>query len=1065
MRRIFTLFTVLMLSAALAFAQNRVVTGTVTDDKGVPIEGATVRVKGSRTGVAADASGKFRISVSPGAILIFSGVGITTQDVAVGDQSALNVTLVRSGSELTTVTVVTAFGIRRAPRELGYANAVVSNSELNQAKPLNPVNGLTGKVSGLDIQTTDNSVNPSVRVTLRGNRSILGNNQALVIVDGNQVDNDYLARLNPNDIESFNVLKGASASAIYGSNASNGVLVVTTKKGTKGTPRINYSSTVQGETISYLPDLQNRFGSYGGEGYDDFLAVHFPNDPVHVYFPYENQSFGPEYNGQLAPLGGPVRIYRADGSFFDSTRMVPYSPVKNGVRKFFDKGITLQNNVSFSTGDATSLLYFSLQNVHTKGIVPGDKSDRNQFRLNGMKEYGKFRIEYTTSYSLENINTAGGSYFQDRPVYYTVISTPQHVNLRDFRNWRTDPFANPNGYFNAYYGNPWWQIDEARNVTKNHTFVGSINLGLDITSWLNASYQVGYSRNDQDFKATKAGFDFDPYAQTDPWQAGAIPSSVKKLDPSLTDQLAYSSRITGVGLLTAKKTFGDISTKLILGNQIYKRQTRAISDASASLVIPGLYNIGYRQGEPIVNEAYIAEGLVGVFADLTLGYKNYLFLHASGRNDWNSKLAKVNRSFFYPGVDMSFIFTDAVPSLKNNRILSYGKIRAAYTKVGQVSVNPYALDNIVTNGAGFPFGAQVGYTISNNFANPGLKPEFTTEKEVGIELGFLKNRLNFKGSFYDTKTTNQTIPSQISAATGFTSATINLGSMTNKGVELDLQLTPLLNLGPVKWNMGANFSYNKNTVGQDLGGEISLTNSVFATPGKPYPNLKTTDWVRDSASGKIIVDGTTGFPTKAGPLASWGTTVAPYKIGLTTSFTYKWITLSAVADARFGAVVWNQIGQDLDFTGISAYSAKTGRQPFVIPNSVIVDGSGKVVPNTNVVVNTTATNGEWRFWANTWSRTGSPYVNSADFWKIREISLAFEFPKSLTRHLKIVQGASLILSGRNLFMFRAKDNVWTDPEFSDAGTGTGNTLNAIGSNSVFQTPPTRIFGATLNIIF
>ncbi|MEO5500807.1 MAG: hypothetical protein ABIR31_05130, partial [Ginsengibacter sp.] len=293
----------------------------------------------------------------------------------------------------------------------------------------------------------------------------------------------------------------------------------------------------------------------------------------------------------------------------------------------------------------------------------------------------------------------------------------------------------------------------------------------------------------------------------------------------------------------------------------------------------------------------------------------------------------------------------------------------------------------------------------------------------------------------------------------FTSATINLGSMTNKGIELDLKLTPLLNLGPVKWDFGANFAYIKNQVGNDLGGEINLGNNVYATPGKPYPNLKVSDWVRDSASGNMIVDANTGFPTKAGPLGQFGTTLAPYKVGLTTSFKYKSFTLSAVADGQFGGVIFNSIGQSVGFSGIDWYSAQAGRQPFVIPNSMVMQG-GKLVPNTNVLVNTAYTSGEWRFWSSTWRSVASPFVNSSDYWKIREISLAFEFPKSLIQRLKIVQGASLILSGRNLFMFRAKDNVWTDPEFSTGGTG-----NAFGTTDYYQTPPTRIFGATLNVSF
>jgi outer membrane receptor protein involved in Fe transport len=636
-----------------------------------------------------------------------------------------------------------------------------------------------------------------------------------------------------------------------------------------------------------------------------------------------------------------------------------------------------------------------------------------------------------------------------------VINSPQHVDLRYFRDWRNNPFANPNGYFNAYYGNPWWQIDESRQISINNNLLGNVRASLQITNWLDLSYTVGYSRNDLDFKATKAGFVFDAYAQTDPWSAGAIPSSLKVLQPSLNDLIAYTSRASGDALLTANKKFGDFTTKLILGNSLSKRKTRLIGDATNSLIVPGLYNINYRQGEPTVNEGVTEEGLVGVFADLTVGYKDYLFIHGSGRNDWNSKLSKENRSFFYWGTDASFVFTDALGLFKDSKIINYGKLRGAYSKVGQVSVGPYALDNLALVSGGFPFGSQAGFTINNTYANPNLQPEFTTEAEVGLELGFLKDRISFSGAYFNTKTTNQTIPSQISSATGFTSATVNLGSMTNKGYELDLKLTPVLNLKDVRWNFAVNFTHITNKVGQDLGGEISLGNSVYAIPNLPYPYVKVTDWVRDP-EGRIIVDKVTGFPTKAGPLVGMGTTVPPSKLGLSTSVTWKGLTLSAVADARFGAVVNNSIGANLDFTGISAYSAQTGRQPFVIPQSVIDDGTGKYIPNTNVMT----IDGNWRFWANTWNQAGSNYVNSADFWKIREIALTYEFPKNLLAKTKAIQQASLSLSGRNLFMFRAKDNIWTDPEFSAAGTG-----NAVGTNDIFQTPPTRIYGVSLNVTF
>ena len=1061
MRKLASLLSVLVFLCASAFAQSHTVNGVVKDEKGDPIPFATIQEAGTKNATQADANGIFSIKIASGSKLIVSATGHASQTVTPGN-GAQSITLAVKSEEMSEVVISTFAGVKKQSRAVGSATATVSSAELNQAKPINPVTGLVGKVSGLNVQITDNSVNPQVRVTLRGNRSILGQNQALVVVDGQIVDNTYLARLNPNDIESTDILKGPGASALYGSLASNGVLVITTKKGTRsGHPIINFSTTVQGESISYLPDLQTRFGGYGGEDPSQPYMIQFPNDPIHVYAPYENQSYGPEFNGQLVPLGGPARFYNADGTYFDSTRKVPYSAVKNGKRDFFNTGITTQNNLSFATGDANGSMYLSLQHVGVTGTIPGDKSTRDNMRLNGTRQYGRFTAQWNLSYAIEKIDQVGNNTNYDQggyPLYWEVLNQPQNVDFKYFRDWQNNPFASPSYYYNAYYGNPYWYIDNNRVVTKNNNFIGNMILSFKFTDWLEASYNVGYSRNDQVYKQTVAGVTFDPYAITDPWGAGMIASSAVFVQPTVTDQQAYSNSINGIALLTANKNFGKFTTKLILGNQLQKNQAGYVYDNSNSLIVPGLYNINYRQGEASVNQQYSATGLVSVFGDLTVGYNNYLFLHASGRNDWTSKLAPDNRSFFYPNIDASFIFTDAIPSLKGD-ILSYGKLRGGWTKVGNISVGPYQLDNVALVGGGFPYGSQAGFTISNNFANANLKPEFTTSKEIGADLGFWRNRIMFDVTYYNELTTNQTVPTQISSSSGFQSATINVGSMRNKGIELDLHLTPLLNLGPVKWNLGANFAYNQNRVGSDLPGELYLGNNVYATPGKAYPNLKVSDFVRDSATGQIVVDGVTGFPSKAGPLSTIGTTVAPTKVGLTTSFTWKGLTLSAVADGQFGGVIYNSIGGSIEFTGIDAYSAQTGRQPFVIPNTVVMQG-GKYVTNTNVVTNTAYTSGEWRFWANTWRAAQAPFVSSSDYWKIREIALTWQMPKSVLQHVKVVQAASLVLSGRNLFMFRPKDNFWTDPEFSTGGTG-----NAVGTTDYYQTPPTRIYGATLNLTF
>jgi len=1065
MRRIFTLFIMLMLSTVLAFAQNRVVTGTVTDDKGTVIEGASVKVKGSKLGVAADINGNFRISVPPGAILVFSGTGLTTREVQVGDQATINAALTRTGAVELTNVIVTAQGIRRQPKELGYATARLSNSEVTQGKVLNVANGLTGKVSGLQISTVNNGVNPTTRVTLRGNRSILGNNQALLVLDDMPVSLGYLNSINPNDIDNITVLKGASASALYGSQASNGVLIVTTKRGTKGKPIIRYSNTTQIEEIAYLPKLQNQFGAFGGE-YDagQFPGVqYFPTDPFRPYVPYENQNYGPEFNGLPITIGAPVRFYNADGTFFDSLKHGTYSAQPNAKKGFFDKGLTIQNDFSVSGGDDHSKFFFSVQDVDVKGIVPGDKTHRDALRLNGSREIGKFRVDYTAGYTISKTNTTQGSYFQSRPLYWIVINQPANINLRDYRNWRTDPFANPNGYFNAYYGNPWWQIDASRLDEHSNDLLGNVALTYKPTSWISLLGRISISRNDYDNKYTREGFKFSDYAISDVYGSGNIPSGVKILDPQSSDAMAYSRRLVGDFNATFERNVGSsIKTKLILGAQEIDGRNRSINISANSLVIPDFYNISNKVGEPGASENFTDQRSVGAYGDLSIGYNDYLFVHGSLRFDWVSILAKKARSFSYPGVDVSFVFTDAIPSLKGSHTLSFGKIRGAYSRTAQVSVGPYSLESVFNAAPGFPYGNVAGFTLGDNFANPNIRPEFTNEKEVGLELGFLDNRINFQGAWYHTTTNNQTIPIAISTTTGGSSATINSGVMTNEGFEGDLKFTPVINTrNGLRWDFGVNFTYIKNRVVSIAEGldEVNIGGNAYAVVGQPYPTIKVNDWLRDSATNQVIVDAKTGYPTldNSGP-KSYGTGNPPYKIGLTTTLSWKGVTLSAVADYRAGAVIYNDLGQDLDFTGISWYSTQSGRQRFVIPNTVYLDpSSGKYVQNTNV----TTQSGNENFWASTWNQAETPYLNSADFWKLRELAINYEIPRSVLGNIKWIKGINFGVVGRNLFMWKAKENVWTDPEFAPSSINP----NAIGFTNINQTPPTRIFGANLTVNF
>lgn len=1067
MRKFLMLLALLMLSGVWVFAQTHTVSGTVKDDSGNPVPFATVSETGTRNATTADANGNFTIKMRGNGALSFTAAGFNAEKVNPEGATA-NVVLKRNDTELSTVTI-TGYGIKREPKSLGTAVAKLSNKDLTQAKVTNVASGLSGKVSGLQITNVNSSVNQDTRITLRGNRSILGNNQALIVIDNITMSRDQggaiLAQINPNDIENISILKGSSASAIYGSDGSNGVILVTTKRGQKGKPTVNYSNTTEVQEVAYMPKLQNTFGQYGGE-LSGGGVIYFPENPVVPYVSYENQSYGPRFNDSFVISGAPVRIFHSDGSYTDSLAHIYYAAKPDAKLKFFNKGLTEQNDLSISGGDDKSRFYVSLQDVNINGTVPKDKNRRDAIRVNGSRDFGRLTVNYGVDYTLQHSNTSpgnfgvngnptgsfGGSYFQNRAVYWTILNTPANIDLRNYRNWQTDPFANPNGYFNAYYGNPWWQIDETRFDTKRNTFLGNLELNFKVTDWFNLDATAAITRYDLTQKYTQAAFNFADWAKADVYGSGR---GTTDLPSNEYDAFEYNQRLSGILLANFDKSFNQISAKLTLGATAGDEAQRDINLSANQLVIPDFYNISNVLGTPGYYENFTQGRKQGAFADLTLGYHDYLFVHGSFRNDWDSRLAKNLRSYSYPAADISFVFTDAIPGLKDNKILNYGKIRGGISKTGNVSVGPYSLVSVFDRAPNFPYGGVAGFTVDNALNNSLIKPEFTTEKEVGIDLGFLDNKILLTAAAYNTHTINQTLPVQISSATGFTSVLLNSGEMQNKGIEIDLNVTPVSTRSGFKWDIGANYAYNQNKVLSIYPGinSFNLSGAEYVDSGKAYPQIHTTDWQRDP-QGRIIIDPLKGTPTPAGVLRDYGTSNPPTIIGLHTQLSYKGITLSVLAEGRFGAVIYNSIGNALDFTGVSWYSAQSGRLPFVIPNSSYDDGTGKYVANTNIVTK----NGNNDFWASTWNNVGNTYMNSADFWKIREVSISYTFPKKLFGN-SFIKGATFSVVGRNLATFKAKDNVWTDPEFANT------TGNAIGTTDINQLPPTRIFGANLNVTF
>jgi hypothetical protein len=451
---------------------------------------------------------------------------------------------------------------------------------------------------------------------------------------------------------------------------------------------------------------------------------------------------------------------------------------------------------------------------------------------------------------------------------------------------------------------------------------------------------------------------------------------------------------------------------------------------------------------------------------VTFGYKKWAFLELTGRNNWDSRLPSNDRSFFYPGANASIVLSDAIPGLKSSSFISYLKVRGSVTKSGNVNLSgnldpvfgSYQLENVYGVAAGFPYGNLPGFQGSTAVNNPAIKPEFVNSKEVGFEASFLRNRVNLEVTGYLQNNTNQILNVEVSRATGVASSTVNAADFDNKGVEVDLRLTPLFNLGNVRFDFRGNLSLMDsriNSVYQGLD-EIGIGNSNFAIVGYPAFMFKLTDYKRDP-QGRVIVDRNTGYPSLDPNLKMFGNTMPKTIIGLNPSIAWKDLTLNVTADYRGGHQVYHGIGPDMDFTGSSARSGTNGRKRFIVPNSVYEEAPGKFVENTSILT----ANGGYGFYeaSNTNRGINSNYLTSAAAWKVREIALIYNLPTSILRSTRFVKTATIGLTARNIFTFLPESNQWTDPEFN---TGTG---NALGVNNTNQLPPNRLYGFNVVLVF
>lgn len=1028
-----------MFSSILTFAQSRVISGQVKDNSGEPVKFATITESGTKNAVQSDENGNFSIKVKDNkSTLSITAVGFDAQKIN-PTGNIVAATLARKTEEMSAV-VVTGLGVQRQAKELGYSTAKVKAPELTQAKVVNLQNGLTGKVSGLNIQTVNNGVFADTRITLRGIRSLTGNNQPMLVLDGVPVALSYISSINPNDISDVTILKSASSTAIYGPDGVNGAIVITTKKGSKQTPLVTLSHTIQLEKVAFMPLFQSQFGS--GSSEDD--------NHNGVYDPIENQGYGDAFDGSLRQIGrdGPNGIQNK----------VTYVARPDEKRNFWSTGVTNQTDFSIATGD----FYLSAQNVDIKGIMPSDVNKRVSAKMSAIKEFSNnFKANFNLQYTLGNYNVNAGNQFgngRDYAPYWNLINTPMQIPVTQFKNWKTDYWSSPDGFYNDYYFNPYWCVDNFRDKGRSDDLLGNLEFNYKVSPAVNVTYRLGATYSGSSSKSTQGAYTYSAFAK----ESGKSTAASDKT-AALIDRSSYSSRLNSELFATFKKQVGDFKFDGLIGQSYREINSKSMSTSSDNLGIPQVFNISVREGEPTVGEANSKTRLERFFGKVSVGYKNWAFLEVTGSNDIDSRLANPYNydyskiSFFYPGVSGSVLLNEAFPKLKKIEAISYLKVRAAISKTGNVNLDAYNLENTYTQQNGFPYGTLIGFSANNTLKQSSYEPEFVKNQEAGFELGLLQNKINVEATIYKQRNTNQIITVAYSAATGYPSALLNAADFTNKGLELDLKLTPLVKVGKLSADLKLNYTHQANKVDAIVDGvkELGIGNGNFIIVGEAAYTFKLTDYVRDD-KGRVIVDATTGYPTVNSVTTKFGHTLPSDIFGATLSLSVKNMSLSIVGDYRTGNQIFNRIGENMDFSGISYRSGYNARQPFVFPNSVYKDPTtGAYVENKNVYTQS----GGYNFWSQARNTSAnSNYLCSGAFVKLREVALTYTLPKSLFSN-KGIKGMSVAITGRNLMTWLPKTNQWTDPEFSNS------TGNAQGVNDFNNTPPTRIFGGNITLQF
>lgn len=1051
MKKQLLLFMLLMASSAAIYAQK--VSGKVSSSKdGVALPGVSVQVKGTNTGTNTSADGSFSVNASSDATLVFSFIGYKTQEIKVGNQSVINVSLDEDAQSLDEV-VVTALGIKKESKKLGYATSTVGREQLTENRSPNLMNALTGKIAGVNISGLGTGPGGTSKIRIRGQSSISGQNNPLIVVNGVPIDNtnfgtnpgnagadnsigvrgggntsdggDGLSSINPDDVESMTVLKGATAAALYGSRAKDGVIMITTKsRGDNKGIGVTFNTNFTNETPLDFTDYQYIYGQ-GENG----VRPTAPN-------PTSGQwSFGEKFQPGMTQV------------LFDGVS-VPYEPQYDRIRKFYRNGQNFTNTISLASSGEKGGMNLSFANMESKGIVPNNSFNRKTLNLGFSYNLSKKlsfsgNVNYSNEFNKNPPNVAN----QDNsiPTALSNMANSMPLSLLDEKKYNA---AGNEFIYSRFMNrtNPYWTLAEQfQNIRRDRVF-GNISVKYNLTDWLYIQGRVG-----QDFWSRDQEFNNFPTGHA---SLAAAPAGF--VNGSFTQEARRFRETNADILIAATKTFGDFGVDLnVGGNQMYRR-----SDLNSTFVqdfvVRGLYTVmNGRVKDPIYG---LSERAVNsIYGSSEFSYKNYLFVNVTARNDWFSTLSPENRSILYPSVSASYVFSQSFNNTPS--WLNFGKLRVAYAEVGSdTDVSPYSNNlfyGINSNLLSNPAGAlqPVGGSSGNTLPNANLRPMRASEKEVGLELKMFNNRVGLDFAVYQKITTDQIVSAQVSDASGFVSTLINSGKSRTNGAEMLLNLVPVKTSG-FQWDITLNGSFNKTKVLSLLtdtpGERITVGTHVFngelrQVVGQEMGLIYGFGYRRDAQGRQVF--GANGIPLRTTDLISYGSALPKWVGGINNAFNYKGITLSALIDFKLGNMMLSGSNFNLYRHGLHKNTLE-GRETGGV---VGVGVNEKGEPNT-VKANV----------QDYWSVVRSlaliePVVYNGGFWKLRQITAGYDFTKFLPKN-SVVKGAKLSLVANNVLLLKKwVDNI--DPESFGYSSD-----NLVGMES-HGLPTTRSMGFNLNVKF